>query len=212
MFPRPTLLRLWETSAGNPFFALELGRALQRRGGTLALGEALPIPAALGELLQNRLDELAPSELEVAAFVALLATPTVTLVEAAVGQEAGACLNEALAAKIVELDDERVLHTPAARNGSHRTADACAETLPPRAPRRDHAEQGRGCASSRAGYRRARRERGSVPRGSVSGRPCPGGSKRSRRARGRSATTDACSVSPVGVATAERGKAPPRGR
>jgi len=111
MFPRPTLLRLWETSAGNPFFALELGRALQRRGGTLALGEALPIPAALGELLQNRLDELAPSELEVAAFVALLATPTVTLVEAAVGQEAGACLNEALAAKIVELDDERVRFT-----------------------------------------------------------------------------------------------------
>ena len=103
--------RFWETSAGNPFFALELGRALQRRGGTLALGEALPIPAALGELLQNRLDELAPSELEVAAFVALLATPTVTLVEAAVGQEAGACLNEALAAKIVELDDERVRFT-----------------------------------------------------------------------------------------------------
>jgi hypothetical protein len=28
-FPRPVLLRIWETSGGNPFFALELARALQ---------------------------------------------------------------------------------------------------------------------------------------------------------------------------------------
>ena len=35
-FPRPTLIRLWETSRGNPFFALELATALQRRGGTLS--------------------------------------------------------------------------------------------------------------------------------------------------------------------------------
>jgi hypothetical protein len=37
-FPRPTLIRLWETSGGNPFFTLELASALQRRGGTLAPG------------------------------------------------------------------------------------------------------------------------------------------------------------------------------
>ena len=30
-FPRPTLIRLWETSRGNPFFALELASALQRQ-------------------------------------------------------------------------------------------------------------------------------------------------------------------------------------
>jgi predicted ATPase len=30
---RPTLLRIWEASGGNPFFALELVGALQRRGG-----------------------------------------------------------------------------------------------------------------------------------------------------------------------------------
>ena len=34
-FPRPTLVRLWETSRGNPFFALELAAALQRRGDPL---------------------------------------------------------------------------------------------------------------------------------------------------------------------------------
>ncbi|MDX6410859.1 MAG: hypothetical protein QOE91_375, partial [Gaiellaceae bacterium] len=31
--PRPALLRIWETSGGNPFFALELASALDRRGG-----------------------------------------------------------------------------------------------------------------------------------------------------------------------------------
>ncbi len=65
-FPRPTLIRIWETSAGNPFFALELGRALQRRGGTLAPGEGLPIPTDLDELLRERLDGLSGEAVEVA--------------------------------------------------------------------------------------------------------------------------------------------------
>ena len=33
VLPRPTLLRVWEASGGNPFFALELASALERRGG-----------------------------------------------------------------------------------------------------------------------------------------------------------------------------------
>src|SRR5262249_6575931 len=41
-FARPVLIKLWETSGGNPFFALELAAALQRRGGTLSAGEELP--------------------------------------------------------------------------------------------------------------------------------------------------------------------------
>ena len=35
-FPRPTLLHLHETSGGNPFYALELGRALKQSGGPRA--------------------------------------------------------------------------------------------------------------------------------------------------------------------------------
>jgi hypothetical protein len=41
-FPRPTLIRLWETSRGNPLLALELATALMRRGGRLAPGEEHP--------------------------------------------------------------------------------------------------------------------------------------------------------------------------
>lgn len=106
-FPRPTLIRLWETSGGNPFFALELAGALQRKGGTLALGEDLPIPSNLDELLHARLDGLGAAALEAAAAVAVLADPTVELVEAAVGRRADAGLAEALAARILEVDGER---------------------------------------------------------------------------------------------------------
>jgi predicted ATPase len=80
-FPRPTLIRLWQSSGGNPFFALELASALQRRGGTLAPGEELPIPADLDILLAARVDGLSPAARETARVVAALADPTVALVK-----------------------------------------------------------------------------------------------------------------------------------
>lgn len=110
-FPRPTLLRLWQTSGGNPFFALELAGALQRRGGTLAPGEELPIPSDLDELLHARLDRLSTAALGAARAVAALAEPTVPLVERAVGRRSDAGLAETLAARILELDGERLRFT-----------------------------------------------------------------------------------------------------
>jgi DNA-binding CsgD family transcriptional regulator len=110
-FPRPTLIRLWETSRGNPFFALELASALQRKGGTLAPGEELPIPSDLGELLHARLADLSAGALAVSRAVAALADPTVTLVEAAVGARLDAGLAEVLDARILELDGERLRFT-----------------------------------------------------------------------------------------------------
>jgi tetratricopeptide (TPR) repeat protein len=107
-FPRPTLIRLWETSRGNPFFALELASALQRRGGTLAPGEELPIPSSLDELLHARIEGLGPAALEVARAVAALADPTATLLEAALGARFDPGITEALEARILELDGEHV--------------------------------------------------------------------------------------------------------
>ena len=107
-FPRPVLLRVWETSGGNPFFALELATALEQRGGTLTAGEELPIPSGLDELLRARLDQLGEAALEVVRVVALLADPTVALVEAGVGPAAETGLAEALAVRIIEIDGERV--------------------------------------------------------------------------------------------------------
>ena len=110
-FPRPALIKLWETSSGNPFFALELATALQRRGGTLAPGEELPIPSSLDELLHARIDSLGPEALDVARAVAALAEPTVALLEAAVGARFDPGLAETLDARILELDGERVRFT-----------------------------------------------------------------------------------------------------
>jgi DNA-binding CsgD family transcriptional regulator len=52
---RPTLLRVHGTSGGNPFYALELARAL---GADVAPTAPLPVPETLEELVRARLDEL----------------------------------------------------------------------------------------------------------------------------------------------------------
>ena len=110
-FPRPTLVRLWETSRGNPFFALELAAALQRRGGPLGASDDLPIPSDLDELLQARIDALGARALEVARVVAALADPTATVVGTVVGPHFDAALDETLRARILELDGERLRFT-----------------------------------------------------------------------------------------------------
>ena len=110
-FARPVLIKLWQASGGNPFFALELGAVLQRRGGTLDAGEDLPIPTALDQLLHVRLDALGTEALDVASAVAALADPTMALVEAVVGDGYEAGLAETLAASIIEADRERLRFT-----------------------------------------------------------------------------------------------------
>ena len=109
--PRPALLRIWETSGGNPFFALELASALERRGGTIDPGAELPMPANLEALMHERLDRLGATGFEVARVVAALASPTVEVVEAAVGRRAERGLARALDARILELDGARLRFT-----------------------------------------------------------------------------------------------------
>jgi DNA-binding CsgD family transcriptional regulator len=110
-FPRPILIRLWETSSGNPFFALELAAALRRLGVAPAPDEPLPIPATLDELLRERLAGLDAGALEAARVVAAAADPTTELVEAALGGSSDSWLAEALDARILELDDHRLRFT-----------------------------------------------------------------------------------------------------
>jgi DNA-binding CsgD family transcriptional regulator len=110
-FARPLLVRVWTTSGGNPFFALELADALRRRGGELEVGEELPIPSTLGELLDARLDGLGATADEVVQVVAALADPTTELVEAAVGDSADAGLAEAQRARVLQLEGERLRFT-----------------------------------------------------------------------------------------------------
>ena len=110
-FPRPTLIRLWETSGGNPLFALELAGALLRHETTLFPGDPFPIPSSLDELLRARLDDLGDGGRAVARVVAAAADPTTDLVEETLGPSADAGLGAALDARIVELDGDRLRFT-----------------------------------------------------------------------------------------------------
>ena len=69
VFPRPTLLRIHETSGGNPFYALELARALPV---DLDPTEPLPIPESLDELVGARLTALPEGTRSALALVAAL--------------------------------------------------------------------------------------------------------------------------------------------
>ena len=109
--PRPVLRQIWETSGGNPFFALELGHTLLRRGGVVRSGAVLPIPASLDALVQARIDEVSVATLRTARVVAAMADPVVELVEKALGEGGGADLEDALASRIVELEGGRLRFT-----------------------------------------------------------------------------------------------------
>jgi tetratricopeptide (TPR) repeat protein len=84
-FPRSVLLRIYETSGGNPFLALELGRALLRRGIEREPGWALPVSSNLASLVTDRLSELSDQVRLVLLVISAGSQPTVPLVAQAIG-------------------------------------------------------------------------------------------------------------------------------
>jgi DNA-binding CsgD family transcriptional regulator len=68
--PRDVLRRLYESTLGNPLFALELGRKLME-DGLPAIGEDLPVPDAVEDLLGTRVASLSDPLRRVLLAVAL---------------------------------------------------------------------------------------------------------------------------------------------
>ena len=99
-----------EATAGNPFFALELGRELVRTNTRPAPGQPLRVPESLRELLGGRLARLPGETLDVLLLVAALARPTVELVAATYGERERVleALETAAREAVVELDDSSV--------------------------------------------------------------------------------------------------------
>lgn len=71
-FSQPMLRKIAAGSACNPFIALELGRALERRGTATAAGAALPVPDTLRGLVDERLGGLPQYVREAAEIVAVM--------------------------------------------------------------------------------------------------------------------------------------------
>lgn len=104
-FSRPVLHRLHELSGGNPFFALELGRALER--GTIRLTPGERLPAALDVLVRDRLAALPSRTRRALATAAAASQPTTRLLAVV----APGALEPAVAAQVVELDGESIRFT-----------------------------------------------------------------------------------------------------
>ena len=99
---RPTLIRIVETSGGNPFFALAIARALPESEDARA---PLPIPPSLQQLVAGRLARLSPAAREAALVASALSRPTVRTIDNALG------LAEAEEAGVLTVARDRVRFT-----------------------------------------------------------------------------------------------------
>ena len=105
-FAHQTLVRIHERSGGNPFFALEVARALDENVDPL---EPLPVPETLEELVRARISDLPPLTREALAIASALGTPSESLLErAGVAAEA---LEPALAAHVIERENGTIRFT-----------------------------------------------------------------------------------------------------
>jgi DNA-binding CsgD family transcriptional regulator len=107
VLPRPALRRVHETAGGNPFYALEIARAMQRREGGVAPGD-VPVPRDFDELVRERLAPLPEKTLEALLVASAVAEPTVPLLEECLGAGASEALRPALDAQVVEWEGERI--------------------------------------------------------------------------------------------------------
>ena len=111
---RPMLMRVHDTSRGNPFYALELARFLGA-AGEAAPGTPLPVTDRLADVAELRLVALPPAGGDdVLLAIALLGDSPVEVIGAALGDRAAtdARIADAVAAGILDHDggDVRFVH------------------------------------------------------------------------------------------------------
>ncbi|HSI98523.1 MAG TPA: AAA family ATPase, partial [Gaiellaceae bacterium] len=124
VLPRPLVAEVHEASGGNPFYALEIVRTLQRSGISIEAGHPLPVPDSLHAIVHGRLLALPPACRTFLLAAAAHAHPTVVLTEKASGVGRDVGLAPALEAGVVELEGARIRFThPLLGAGAYETAD-----------------------------------------------------------------------------------------
>jgi DNA-binding CsgD family transcriptional regulator/tetratricopeptide (TPR) repeat protein len=107
--PRPTMRRIAEISAGNPFYALELAR-----GVACGSGGEHSLPRSLANLVSERVGDLSPDARQVLLAAACAPDPTVELLARAIGasvERTVELLGHAERQKIVVIDGNRVRYS-----------------------------------------------------------------------------------------------------
>ncbi|HEX4671108.1 MAG TPA: AAA family ATPase, partial [Solirubrobacteraceae bacterium] len=120
--PRPVIVRVHGITGGNPFFALELGRALVDGSGHVEDAD-VELPESLRAIVAQRLSALPASVRETLAAVAALAAPSVALLEALGGTSVDD-VELAQRKGVTEFDGERIRFTHPL------LAPACYEAMP----------------------------------------------------------------------------------
>ncbi|HEY8847544.1 MAG TPA: ATP-binding protein, partial [Candidatus Limnocylindrales bacterium] len=109
-FPRLALVRIEAASAGNPFYALEIARAIGDTGPVLAPDGRVPIPDTLGSLLEARLAALPEATRSALLLAAVAAEPTIDVLRRA-DPKAPDALAAAFAARVATMDRRAVRFT-----------------------------------------------------------------------------------------------------
>ena len=105
-FSHLALRRIEAASGGNPFIAVEIGRALARRGLTGAVPGALPVPGTVRGLVGERLGELPPAVLDAVQLVAVM--PDAPVADYLAAGVSGADVDAAVLAGVLEPEDGRL--------------------------------------------------------------------------------------------------------
>jgi DNA-binding CsgD family transcriptional regulator len=109
LLPHGLVSQIHQLADGNPFYALELGRAVLRSGVPESPGRPLPVPRRLRALLLDRLGELS-ERAQATLLVASAATrPSLTLLRAAGHPDAAADLVAAERCDLAVADDDGIV-------------------------------------------------------------------------------------------------------
>src|SRR5262249_11056420 len=108
--PTPALREIERVSAGNPFFALELARAVARDEAGAPRAGGIAVPRSLRDLLGGRIAGLPADVRHALLVVAAASQPTVSLVKAVLGSRERALdlLSAAVGAEILEVERGRL--------------------------------------------------------------------------------------------------------
>lgn len=113
-FRRPLVSKIHQASGGNPFFALEIARALDSSGRFPGPGEPLSIPDTLQGLLAHRIAALPGPTKELLLVASAMSTPTVEGVRRATGEDSklvSSILAKAEEAAIIFVEQGRIRFT-----------------------------------------------------------------------------------------------------
>lgn len=96
-FSRPITARIHQISGGNPFYAIELGRAIS----TGAIRADAPLPGTLAELVRARLQSVDERSRDALLATACIATPTAELLAAVLDTPSGEVI------KLLEMAEDK---------------------------------------------------------------------------------------------------------